>query len=74
MVFKHQTDVIFRVLVVDLVGKSVLILDSSYSGSKFNFQKMALVVILELALFSRGRVSQLFYKRSIELKSIAEVC
>jgi len=71
MVFKHQTDVRIRVLVVNLV---VLILDSSCSGSKFNFQKMALVVILELALFSRGRVSQLFYKRSIELKSIAEVC
>jgi len=33
--------------VVDLVEKSVLILDSSYSDSKFNFQKMALAAILD---------------------------
>ena len=34
-----------------LSGKRVLILDSSYSGSKFNFQKMALVAIFS---FSRS--------------------
>ena len=80
MVFERQIDVRIGILVVYLVEKVYLyfILDAlvqklifqNGAGGHFGFCPLAKTA----GIFARGRVSNFFYKRSIEVKSIVKTC